>query len=257
MRYFLAILILAPVAVHAEEWGDLSLQFIYDGEPPVVKPFIADKDEAVCGKKPFPNERLIVDKDTGGIANVLVWLANKSDEKVAMHPSYDEWATKPETLMVRNCRFEPHVLLVRTSQEFFKYKVADSIGHNAKVDFFANLPSSALVPGNAEAPIGITFPETAPVSFECSIHPWMRAWILVRDNPYMAASDAEGRIQIKNLPVGEWNFRIWHEQTGLIKNARRGDAEVKWSKGMANLRIKPGENNFGEFRLSPQLFKLK
>ena len=71
----------------------------------------------------------------------------------------------------------------------------------------------------------------------------------------MAASDAEGNVRIENLPAGDWNFRIWHERAGVIRSAVRDGAEVKWSKGLAYLRIKPGENDFGNYRLQPQSFR--
>jgi hypothetical protein len=85
----------------------------------------------------------------------------------------------------------------------------------------------------------------------------MQAWLVVRDNPYMAVSDTEGNLRIENLPVGDWNFRIWHEQAGWIRSAVRDGAEVKWPNGTARLRIKPGENHLGKHRLEPETFRLQ
>ena len=36
------------------------------------------------------------------------------------------------------------------------------------------------------------------------------------DHPYAALTDKDGKFQIDNLPVGEHNFRIWHERLGDI-----------------------------------------
>ena len=45
----------------------------------------------------------------------------------------------------------------------------------------------------------------------------MRAYWLIIDHPYAALTDKDGKFQIDNLPVGEHNFRIWHERIGDIK----------------------------------------
>ncbi|MEZ6125260.1 MAG: hypothetical protein R3C49_19095 [Planctomycetaceae bacterium] len=63
---------------------------------------------------------------------------------------------------------------------------------------------------------------------KCDFHPWMMAYWLVLDHPYAAATDAEGNFTISNLPVGEHEFRIWHERAGYIDrkfmvNVKAGD----------------------------------
>ncbi len=44
----------------------------------------------------------------------------------------------------------------------------------------------------------------------------MRGWLLVRDTPYMAVTDQQGRFQIKGLPVGQWEFAFWHERAQFL-----------------------------------------
>ena len=39
---------------------------------------------------------------------------------------------------------------------------------------------------------------------------------MVIDHPYAALTDKDGKFQIDNQPVGEHNFRIWHERFGDI-----------------------------------------
>ena len=56
-----------------------------------------------------------------------------------------------------------------------------------------------------------------PVKVACNIHPWMNAWLVVKDHPYMAVSDDNGKLEIKNLPAGEWSFQIWQEKAGYLR----------------------------------------
>jgi hypothetical protein len=61
--------------------------------------------------------------------------------------------------------------------------------------------------------------ERLPVQIGCDIHPWMRAWVVVVDHPYVAVTAEDGTFSIKDLPVGEHQFRIWHERVGSIEKS--------------------------------------
>jgi len=56
--------------------------------------------------------------------------------------------------------------------------------------------------------------ESVPIRVNCDFHPWMNAHWLIVDHSYAALTDKDGKFQIDNLPVGEHNFRIWHERIG-------------------------------------------
>lgn len=51
----------------------------------------------------------------------------------------------------------------------------------------------------------------------CDIHPWMKAYWYVSDNPYAVVTDKDGKFTIKDIPEGKNNFRTWHEKVGYIK----------------------------------------
>lgn len=55
------------------------------------------------------------------------------------------------------------------------------------------------------------------VRFGCGVHPWMRAYVIVRDNPYFALSDRHGRYAISDIPAGRRVVVIWHAVLGLAK----------------------------------------
>jgi len=64
------------------------------------------------------------------------------------------------------------------------------------------------------------------VEITCNIHSWMRAWIMVLDNPYYSVTDSEGRFKITDIPPGKYRIKMWHEGFGeMVK-----EVEVKPGK---------------------------
>ena len=53
---------------------------------------------------------------------------------------------------------------------------------------------------------------TIPV--KCNVHPWMKAYIAVFDNPYYAVTGKDGSFTIKNVPPGTYTVTAWHESYG-------------------------------------------
>src|SRR5262245_17089865 len=241
---FLCAVLLTGTA-GAQEWATLTGRFVYDGKPRVFKPIEATKDQEVCGKHTIPDEGLVVSKD-GGIANVVVMLKTKNP-KIA--PGYESSANEKVVLDNKNCRFEPHVSVVRTSQSL-ELKNSDPIGHNSKVDPLQNAGINPILPAGGDPVVHkFTTEEALPVKVGCNIHPWMVAWIVVRKDPYAAVSDAEGKFTIKDLPAGEQEFALWQEDSGYLKNAtfKGGKAD---NRGRFKYKLKPGENDLGDIKVS-------
>lgn len=241
----LAILALAQPA--AAEWGDLQVRFVYDGEPP--KP-----DKLVDGLR--YDERLVVNAKNRGLANVAVWLHAQKDEKIAVHSSYEQSARDVVTLLSKDQRFQPHVLLVRTSQTL-AIDNQDARGVYPRAEFYRNTAFNYAIPANTKVAVDIDFQadEPIPVPVQCSIPIGMSAWLLVRKNPYMAVSDTSGKLTIRNLPAGERTFRIWHERIGFVKQATIRGEERMLDRGRLDLQIEPGANDLGEVLLEPGAFK--
>ena len=109
---------------------------------------MADKDQAVCGKKKLLDESLVVDKESRGIADVVVYLLQPEGRDVPVHASYKEKAREPAKMVIRDCRCEPHVLLMRTTQPLH-LDSNDPIGHNANLQASANALFSQIVPADS------------------------------------------------------------------------------------------------------------
>lgn len=245
-------------AVQAADWGDLSLTLTYDGAPPEAKKLDANKDQAVCGKMPLFDESLVVNSKNKGLANVVVTLYLKpGSAKPAVHPDYEKTAKDEVVMDNLGCRFEPHITILRSTQTLVLQN-SDPIAHNIKADLLNNPPFNPIIPGGAKLKQTLKAEERLPVPVSCSIHPWMQGRLMVRDNPYFAVSDKEGKVEIKNLPAGKWTFQFWHEVPGFVQEAKQGGKAVKWAKGrMENVTIKAGANDLGTFAIPASVFKAK
>ena len=72
--------------------------------------------------------------------------------------------------------------------------------------------------------------EKEPFQVGCDIHSWMTAYHLPLDHPFAAVSAADGTFEIKDLPSGKHEFKVWHEAGKMVEKA-------------LVVEIKPGDNN--------------
>ena len=61
--------------------------------------------------------------------------------------------------------------------------------------------------------------ERHPVVITCDIHSWMTAYWVVLDHPYVAVTNAKGQFEIVDLPEGEHEVCVWHENAGYLEKA--------------------------------------
>ncbi|MCR9199676.1 MAG: carboxypeptidase regulatory-like domain-containing protein [Planctomycetaceae bacterium] len=221
--------------VSASEWGSVTGQFVLEGTVPprqLLHRRGADvKDAECCSKESLYHEDLVVDAKTRGIANVFVYLY-RAPRRV--HP--DQIDTEAVArLKIKGCRYEPHAMVVQAGQSL-EFSSQDSALHNPHPFPLRNQASGILLgtqPAVRQPGIGTMWPtsvrEPLPIPIKCDIHPWMMSYVLITDHPYAVVTDAQGRFTIENLPVGEHEFRVWHERTGYL--------DRKW-----NVTVKPGDN---------------
>lgn len=243
------VVIEVKTAAAEGEWGTLKGRIVFDGKAPAQEPIDTSKDPA-CKMK-LETENLIVGKD-GGLANAVIMLRTKNAK---VHPDFAASDAAELVLDNKNCRFEPHVQVVRLSQKLL-LKNSDPTGHNSNLAPLLNTAiNPVLAAGGDPVPYQFTTEEAVPVKVGCNIHPWMGAWIVARKDPYAAVTDKDGNFTIKDLPAGkELEFRLWQESAGYLKNAafKGGKADAR---GTFKLKIKPGDNDLGDIKVSGSIFK--
>jgi len=246
---FVAILVAAQIpSASADEWATLKGRFVFDGKPPKAAALEITRDEEVCGQHGIVDEELIVNAKNGGLQNVVVWLYSR--EEVPVHPSL-RVVLKPAKLDNKDCRFQPRILRLRTNQPLQAIN-SDSVAHNVAVYARRNQPFSIVVPQNE--PLERTFnrPELLPIRVDCSIHAWMRAYLVITDHPYSAVSDKDGNFSIEKIPLGEWDFRIWHERPGYIKTLH-GKTPYELNRGVLKLTVE-SKTDLGDLKIQAAEF---
>jgi plastocyanin len=264
LRFAIASSALAAVAAwstvaSAAGWGSFKGKFVLDGKAPTAAKLKVDKDVEVCapgGASPL-DESLVV-SDKGEISNIIVALYVKAGgKKPEVHPDYAAALKTPAEFDNNTCRFEPRVQTVRVGQDLV-LKNTDKVGHNVKGDLLANAPFNDNLPAGATIKKTLKTEEKLPAVVSCSIHPWMRGYLIVREDPYVAVSAKDGTFEIKNVPAGEWTFRAWQERSGYVEEVKVNGKATKWSKGQFPVKIADGKDtDFGEIKVPVAEFPAK
>ena len=141
IRSLMALIVAASVfsvagAASAAEWGSIKGRFVFDGTAPAPTKLNIDKDQATCGGHDLVDQSLEVGP-TGGVANVVVWIAAKTidnkPQKVKVNPDFAKTADAKVELNNKNCHFIPHVVGLRVGQTLV-IKNSDPVAHNTKID---------------------------------------------------------------------------------------------------------------------------
>ncbi|MEI8017257.1 MAG: hypothetical protein WCH39_03605 [Schlesneria sp.] len=180
------------------------------------------KDKDVCAAVEAPNETILV-KD-GGLANVFIYLkkAPKSSNPVPGESLiFDQKA----------CVFKPHAMIARVGQTV-KILNSDAVAHNTHTYGKKTVQFNSVVGENNAVGVPMEYKqaEQEPIKVGCDIHPWMNAYHLPIDHPFAVVSGEDGKFEIKDLPSGKHEFKVWHEASGLLEKA-------------LVVTIKPGDND--------------
>ena len=239
-------------AASGDEWTTIRGRFVYDGQAPQPAPLEITRDEDFCGPFRLKNESLLVNPKSNGLQHVAIFLRTKKD--VAIHPSYATAKEKAVRLDNVECRFVPRMQVLRTGQTW-EAASTDTIPHNVAVYAQRNDAFSQIVPVGRPLERVFAKAESRPVRIDCSIHAWMRAWVIITDHPYAAATDEDGRFEIAHVPQGKWSFRLWHERPGYIRELKRDGNVYKLKAGMWELDVTGKTLDLGDLRVSAAIFE--
>jgi plastocyanin len=202
--------------VAAAGFGTLKGKVVFQGEfkplPAQYAKGAAPKDPTVCGVEAVPNEDVVV--NDGGLANVFIYLAKAPKGEFAAAP------TEPVVFDQKYCVFKPHALIARIGQPV-QILNSDAALHNTHTYPQRNTSFNQGVQPNDQVGVSLKYTkaESKPLMVGCDVHPWMKAYHLPVDHPFAAVSGPDGTFEIKDLPSGKHDFKVWHEKGGELQKA--------------------------------------
>jgi len=232
----------------AADWADLSGIFVYDGKVPVPKPLVINKDVKFFGKLGLVDESLVVDKKTGGVANIVLYVRTP---KIAIHPDYAKNVKKSVRLDNKGARFVPRILPLWLKKQEICLCNSDAVPHNSNLQPFGDRGFNLLIAPKEELTRKLNVEQNIPAPVSCNFHPWMRGYVLPRSNPYVAVTSKDGSFKLSKLPAGKkLEIQVWHEKVGYLV-AKKG-----WRFGRFKITLQAGGNmDLGKIKLKPMLFK--
>jgi plastocyanin len=248
MKYFaFCLLFVASVATDSfgEETGTLKARFVYAGRP--FQPAQINGRGAGAAV-PIIQERLLVHPEDNGIRNVVMHVyTGRGGSKLpnVVHEPRDV------SLVCQNFRFEPRVVQLQVG-DTLKVTNQDPVGYNLNLNFFRNAAQNLPIAPGANRVVLINQPEPGTITIECNIRPWMRAYAVVLDHPFVDVSDEHGNIEITGLPTGErLAFRLYHEAAdSSLKEVTIGGMQVPLKRNTLEIGITPGMNDLGTITIA-------
>jgi hypothetical protein len=230
-----------------QAWGDLEGSFELVGQAPAPKPVVVPAAGG-CGNLKLFGESLVIGR-RNGIANIVVYLQPANGAPAPpIHPNVAAAVKQPVVLDNAQCRFDPHVAVLSAGQTL-NVGNRDAAGHNVNAALLNNPPFNFLVPPNGVVAQNLPLAERIPLPVTCNIHPWMQGYVMVAPTPYVTVTDERGKFEIKDIPVGAWQFRIWHERAGYIDNVTIANKKVAWPKGLVDVNVVAGKNDMGKVQI--------
>lgn len=197
------------------QWGTIRGRIVVDGDVPKPANLVAGKP----GLPPIPDESVVIDPKSKGLANAVIWLSRKPDR---IHPGLVVPAVPQVDVGHQGYRLVPHVLLARTDQKV-RVLSADPVVHNVHTHAVKNAQQNFLIQPNDRQGVVVSMPiaERLPIKVGSDTYPWMQGWWMILDHPYATVTNEKGEFEIADLPVGEHDFKIWQEKVGYLERVWR------------------------------------
>lgn len=214
-------------------WCHLRGRVVYNGDS-------VPKRAAIPGAGGALSEDWVVDAESRGVRNVLVWLApeptkdqwerlrTKGANRLRDFPSFAAGAIHP-TLPART---DATVVLPDTPRTFAPHVVAVRAGSSVVFQNFSAGPETvkwtslnngarnrALNALGGQVALNRLAAERFPIPFESAVSPWLKVYLRVFEHPYFAVTGADGRFEIRYAPTGDLRLFVWQEAIGYRNGA--------------------------------------
>lgn len=229
----------AAAPTTSDGFGTLKGKVVLEGAKPTLK-FLVNKgdagvkDSAVCATADVPNEALLTGADGKGVKYALVYIPKPT----SVNPAAVEAAKTAKVVFdQKNCVFVPHVIGFMKGQTI-DIVSSDPVGHNVNAKMRANGASNNLLGPGQKTTFTPKAGEGRPSEVTCDIHPWMKAYWLILDNPYFAVTDENGNFEIKNAPAGTQKVVVWQEAVQFVTPPAGSDVTIPKDGVTENLEFK-------------------
>jgi plastocyanin len=189
--------------------GSIEVQVSYSGTPPTPGVLNMSSVPACANLHPTPvlDPGLVV--TDGRLANAVVYIKSGFGDRGFDAPA------DAVVIDQKGCLYDPRIAALMVGQPL-QFRNSDTEAHNVHgrprtVDawnFLMSRPNSTRDVSFDKPEVGI------PVS--CDIHPWMRAYVSVFDNPYFAVTPRDGTVTLRSVPPGDYVVAVWHETLGTL-----------------------------------------
>ena len=152
---------------------------------------------------------------TAGAASLQVQLKDQQGQALAnavlsLHGPLGGAASPAPAVMDQvQKQFLPAVLAVRSGTRV-SFPNRDDIRHQVYSFSPAKRFELRLYKGTPSEPV--LFDKPGLVVLGCNIHDWMVGYVYVTDDPWFAVSDAQGKLNLEQLPAGTYTASLWHPQ---------------------------------------------
>jgi len=190
--------------------GEVTGRITFSGKAPARKKVDMDEDPqcAKLHKGGFLWDESVEVGPRHGLGNAFVYIKKGLEDKKFETPS------DPVVVDQHGCWFEPRIIAMQAGQAL-QVTNSDPVTHNIHPRSKINREWNQNQPSGAPPIVRRFFdkPEVM-IRVKCNIHPWMKSWIGVVDNPYFAVTKSNGEFDFKNVPPGTYTLEAWQEDLG-------------------------------------------
>ena len=190
--------------------GGLSGSVGIEGKEPKLPAYRVHKNIPYCGHtafKPNPCDR---SHEPGKLSGAVVWLSGLKEGK-AWGPMASPRLTQ------RNCEFVPHLIVARQG-ESLQITSEDSVLHTVHAMDADHGTLFNLAMPDVSSKNEVALSDKGVWDIQCDAgHRWMKAHLVVVDNPYWAITGKDGSYRLEGVPSGNYVLNVWHDLYGLQK----------------------------------------
>lgn len=129
-----------------------------------------------------------------------------------LHSASHDKPTQVATMDQINKQYVPHVLPIQVGT-WVSFPNHDDVRHH--VYSFSDAKHFELHLYHGTQADSVLFNQAGIVVLGCNIHDSMLGYIYVVDTPYFARSNAEGYIELTDVPPGDYELRLWHPRLAM------------------------------------------